>query len=321
VGGLQQEPLADDPVQPLLLAPALGSVGLAVDQADAQHRAAALQRRIGVGRAVVHIQGLGQPAAYDRLAEHVLAGAGVLLVHPAAVHQQARVVVDQQEQLGALGALRARVGHQRPGEHIADPALLGPLGLVAAQHLGGLAAKGGPVKALAAKVGAHGALADHDPMAGTQDVGDVAAERAGCSARSAAASLSSSGWRRTTPASDRLAGRNPSRPRAWWAAIQRSSVPRLSARMVPSGWAWVWAASVPTIRPRSAAVSLGLAGSAVTRKRNKATCSAGSCEPDGPMWAQPPPMRVGIGVPAPANPAARALPRAGWWWRPATRRR
>src|SRR6266542_3600143 len=51
--------------------------------------------------------------------------------------------------------------------------------------------------------------------------------------------------------------------------------------MVPSGWAWVWAASTRTIRPRSAAVSLGLAGSATTRKRNRATCSAGSSEPDG----------------------------------------
>jgi hypothetical protein len=60
-----------------------------------------------------------------------LAGAGVLLKHPAAVHQQARVVVDQQEQLGALAAGHPRVGHERPGEHVADPALVGPLGLVA----------------------------------------------------------------------------------------------------------------------------------------------------------------------------------------------
>src|SRR6266568_985569 len=63
--------------------------------------------------------------------------------------------------------------------------------------------------------------------------------------------------------------------------IQRSSVPRLQARMVPSGWAWVWAASARTSRPRSAADSLGLAGSAITRKRNRATCSAGSSKPDG----------------------------------------
>src|SRR6266705_4595042 len=51
--------------------------------------------------------------------------------------------------------------------------------------------------------------------------------------------------------------------------------------MVPSGWAWVWAASARTSRPRSPADSLGLAGSAITRKRNRATCSAGSSKPDG----------------------------------------
>jgi hypothetical protein len=86
--GLEQEALADQAVQSLLLASALGCVRFAVDQADTQHRAAACQRLIGVGRAVVHIQLLGQAAACDRGAEHVLAGAGVLGGRPAAVDQQ-----------------------------------------------------------------------------------------------------------------------------------------------------------------------------------------------------------------------------------------
>jgi len=42
-----------------------------------------------------------------------------------------------------------------------------------------------------------------------------AADRAGRSARSAAASLKSSGWRRTAPASARRTGRKPARPWAW----------------------------------------------------------------------------------------------------------
>ena len=80
--GLQQEPLADEPVEPLLLAPALGPVGLAVDQADAQHCAAAVQRRIRVGRAIVEVaptsaqRGLCRPPDYADLAEKLLLSQG-----------------------------------------------------------------------------------------------------------------------------------------------------------------------------------------------------------------------------------------------------
>jgi hypothetical protein len=151
----------------------LGPVGLAVDQADAQHRAAALQRRIRVGRAVVDVEDLGQAAAHDRGAEGVLAGAGVLGGHPAAMHQQPGMVIHQHKQLGALAAGDAGAGDVRPAEHVADPALAWPLGLVAAQHPGGLGPERGAVQALAAQMRTHGPLADHDPMAGAQDVGDM----------------------------------------------------------------------------------------------------------------------------------------------------
>jgi hypothetical protein len=171
--GLQQEPLADDPVQSLLLASALGSVGLAVDEVDAQHRAAAVQCRIRVRRAVVHIQGLGQPAAHDRGAECVLAGAGVLLIHPAAMDQQPGVVVHQHKQSGALGAGHARVRHERSDEHVADPALAWPLGLIAAGGAGRLGRQCRAGQPLAGKMGAHGAFADGDAMAGAQDLGDL----------------------------------------------------------------------------------------------------------------------------------------------------
>src|SRR6266540_2920453 len=98
--------------------------------------------------------------------------------------------------------------------------------------------------------------------------------------------------------------------------------------MVPSGWAWVWAASTRTIRPRSAAVSLGLAGSATTRKRNRATCSAGSSEPDGWMVGtatsyagggrgtgasqpvRPRPAQGGLVV-APSHPPPLTIPASG----------
>ena len=171
--GLKQEPLADDAVESLLLAAALGPIWLAVHQSDAQHRATALQRLVGVGRAVVHIQHLGQPAAHDRRPQHVLTGAGVLPGHPAPVHQQPGVVVHQQKQLGALGASHPRVGHERTLQHVPDPALVGPFGLIATEGVGGLGGQCGPVQALAPQVGADGALADGDAVAGAQDVGDV----------------------------------------------------------------------------------------------------------------------------------------------------
>jgi hypothetical protein len=77
---------------------------------------------------------LGRTAAHDRLAQRVLPGAGVLLVGPPAVHQQPRVVVHQQEQLGAAAARNARVGHERADEHVTDPAFVGAGGLIAAGH-------------------------------------------------------------------------------------------------------------------------------------------------------------------------------------------
>src|SRR6266536_2801774 len=86
--------------------------------------------------------------------------------------------------------------------------------------------------------------------------------------------------------------------------------------MVPSGWAWVWAASTRTSRPRSAADSRGL------------TCSAGSSEPDGWMVGtatsyagggrgtgasqpvRPRPAQGGLVV-APSHPPPLTIPASG----------
>ena len=53
--GLTQEPLADEAVQPLLLAAPLRRVGSAVDEADAEHRTTALEGGVGVRRAVIDV--------------------------------------------------------------------------------------------------------------------------------------------------------------------------------------------------------------------------------------------------------------------------
>jgi hypothetical protein len=90
-----------------------------------------------------------------------------------AVHQQPGVVVHQQKQPGALGARHPRAGHERALQHVADPAFVGALGLIAPEGPGGLGRKRGPVQALAPQVGPDGALADGDAISGAQDVGDV----------------------------------------------------------------------------------------------------------------------------------------------------
>jgi site-specific DNA recombinase len=53
-------------VQPFLLPPALGGVGLGVHQVHAEHRARPGQLMVGVGRAVVDVQDLGYTSAGDR---------------------------------------------------------------------------------------------------------------------------------------------------------------------------------------------------------------------------------------------------------------
>ena len=53
--GLEQKPLSNVPSQPFLFAAALRSVRSTVDQADAEHRAAAFERGIAIRGPVVNI--------------------------------------------------------------------------------------------------------------------------------------------------------------------------------------------------------------------------------------------------------------------------
>jgi hypothetical protein len=92
--GLQQEALADDAVQPLLLAAPLGRVGPGVDEVDAKQGAGAMEGGLGEGVAVVHVDLLGQTPADDGRTQHLLARAGVPLTAPAGVDQQPAVVAD-----------------------------------------------------------------------------------------------------------------------------------------------------------------------------------------------------------------------------------
>src|SRR6266508_3128331 len=86
--------------------------------------------------------------------------------------------------------------------------------------------------------------------------------------------------------------------------------------MVPSGWAWVWAASTRTIRPRSAAVSRGLAGSAGSSEPDgqvvgTATSYAGGGRGTGGSQRHPPRPAQGGLVVAPSHPPPLTIPASG----------
>jgi hypothetical protein len=59
-----------------------------VHEADAEHRTRPLERSGNVRAAVIRVQDLGHTAALDGRAQHLLAGARVLLGHPHAVQHQ-----------------------------------------------------------------------------------------------------------------------------------------------------------------------------------------------------------------------------------------
>ena len=75
-----------------------------MDELDAQHRAGALQLHSHEGCAVVDVDLLGNAAARDGGAQHGLSRPRVLLRRPDAVHEQAGVIVDEQEELGLAAA-------------------------------------------------------------------------------------------------------------------------------------------------------------------------------------------------------------------------
>src|SRR5712691_4173945 len=116
---------------------------------------------------VIHIQPFRQTAALDGRAQHVLAGARVLVGDPAAVDEQPRVIVDQDEEVGALAAAGARMGDERTNQHIADPHLIRSLSLKATEGTG----LAGQCRAL--ETLANGALGDADAMPGKEDGADL----------------------------------------------------------------------------------------------------------------------------------------------------
>ncbi len=85
-------------------------------------------RRIGI----IAVENLRQAVAGDRPAQQVLAGPGVLAGEEPAIDQQPRVIIDDEEQPGPDRALPPEPGHPRPDEHIGDPPLVRPAGLITA---------------------------------------------------------------------------------------------------------------------------------------------------------------------------------------------
>src|SRR5207244_3471870 len=94
---LDEESLTDEAIQPFLLASSLGRIGSAVNQSDSKHRAGALNGGIGVRGAVIHVHLFWQSTSLNCCPQHLLAGAGGLLGEPAAMEQEARMVIHQQE--------------------------------------------------------------------------------------------------------------------------------------------------------------------------------------------------------------------------------
>src|SRR5437870_4151298 len=64
------------------------------------------------------VQLIRQTAALDGGAQHILAGAGVLISHPAAMDQESTEVIHEQKQVRALAAGDAWERHERADEHV-----------------------------------------------------------------------------------------------------------------------------------------------------------------------------------------------------------
>jgi hypothetical protein len=92
-----QELLTDGAEDPLDLAAALRLAGLGVGQADPEHRQAALELAGDERRAVVDVEGAGQPAGGEPSAQRGLQPQGVLGQRPPVADQTAGVVVDRGE--------------------------------------------------------------------------------------------------------------------------------------------------------------------------------------------------------------------------------
>src|SRR5260370_23730455 len=169
---LEQEPLSDVAQKSFLFAARLRPVGPTVDQPDAQHGAAALEGGIAIRRSVVHQQLFRHTAALDRGAQHVLAGAGVLVRQPTPMHEESAVVVDEHPQKGTFAAGHAWIWHEWTDEHIPDPALIGTFGFVATERAR-LASQGRAMQTASAQVLADGPLGHVDALPRFQNRGDL----------------------------------------------------------------------------------------------------------------------------------------------------
>src|SRR5215469_9901559 len=95
---LEQEPLSDVSQKSFLFAARLWLIRPSVDEPDAEHRAAALEGRIAIRRAVVQQQLFRHTEALDCGTQHVLACASVLVRQPTPMYQESAVVVDEHPQ-------------------------------------------------------------------------------------------------------------------------------------------------------------------------------------------------------------------------------
>ena len=124
----------------LQLALALGCVGAAEDQLDAQARTDALQRVGAVRGAVVDDQLDGNAPAQQRLLEHAFDVQRRLPQAEGAVRDQTRGVVDERDEVGLAQGSLAR--HARAVHHVAVPDGAGKLGAEAALLFGHVARAG-----------------------------------------------------------------------------------------------------------------------------------------------------------------------------------
>ena len=162
------------------------------------------------------------------------------------------VVVDDQEQLGPHRGLDPWVRDPGPDQHVGDPALVGCLGLVAAEDLG-LGGQRLAVRPRRASCWRTVRSATVMPWRAKRIRAIWAAERLGSSRRSAAASSASSGWARTAPVSERgargegLRGRPGARPGSsgrWWLGCSGAPCRRDGCALVRR-----WPAPAPLVRP------------------------------------------------------------------------
>jgi hypothetical protein len=103
--------------------------GPRVDEADAEHGAGPLQLLVDHRAAVVQIQGVGDPAGSEAVAQRAFQPHGVLAAGPPIPGQQAAVVIDEREQDRLAPADGGAV------QRVAGPALVRRVGLEPAERL------------------------------------------------------------------------------------------------------------------------------------------------------------------------------------------